>query len=129
MNKTKEPIVSKLKPIDNIKPIPISKKCQHCKQMKLVSEFEFNMSIPTKDHRAVTCENCMKKFEVEDQEDCNCHTADCIEGKFLSAVEAQLDTVLALSQNGMLIPQEILDLMVTIIEQDEENIKDLDKED
>jgi hypothetical protein len=41
------------------------------------------------------------------EEDCNCHSADCIEGKFLQAVEAQLDTLLALAENGMLIPDEL----------------------
>jgi hypothetical protein len=51
------------------------------------------MSLKTKDHRAVTCNNCMKKFEVQEEEPG--HTADCIENKFLLAVDAQLDTLLA----------------------------------
>ena len=121
MDKAKGPIVSKLKPIDNIKPIPISKKCQHCKKTKLLSEFEFDISLKTKDHRAVTCNNCMKQFEVDEQE--QSHTADCIENKFLSAVSAQLDTLLALAENGMLIPDEILEQMCDIIDQDEKNMK------
>ena len=131
MNKTKEPIVSKLKPIDNIKPIPISKKCKCCKQVKLLSDFEFDVSLPTKDHRAVTCNTCMKKFEVEEEEgeEEQGHTTDCIENKFLLAVATQLDALLALSQNGMLIPDEILEQMFTIVAQDERNMKDLEKED
>jgi hypothetical protein len=36
----------------------------------------------------------------------------------LEAVAAQLNTVLALSENGMLIPDEILDIMADIFEQD-----------
>jgi hypothetical protein len=87
VNKAKEPIVSKLKPIDNIKPIPINKKCIECKQLKLLSEFTLDMTLKTKDHRARTCNSCVEK------EDCNFHSADCIEGKFLQAVEAQLDTL------------------------------------
>lgn len=126
MNKAKGPIVSKLKPIDNIKPIPISKKCQHCKKTKLLSEFEFDISLKTKDHRAVTCNNCMKQFEVDEQE--QGHTTDCIESKFLSAVAAQLDTLLALSENGILIPDEILGLMCDIIDQDEKNMKENEKD-
>ena len=35
--------------------------------------------------------------------------------------------VLALSENGMLVPDEILDLMAAIFENDEANVKDLDK--
>lgn len=99
MNKTKEPITSKLKPIDNVKPIPVTKKCHVCKQLKLLSTLD--MSLKTKDHRARTCNSCME------EEECNCHSADCIEGRFLQAVEAQLDTLLALAENGMLIPDEI----------------------
>jgi uncharacterized membrane protein len=44
--------------------------------------------------------------------------------KFLQAVETQLDTLLALAENGMLIPDEILNLMAAIFEQDEKNMKD-----
>jgi hypothetical protein len=57
-----------------------------------------------------------------------CHSADCIEGKFLQAVEAQLDTLLALAENGMLIPDEILELMGNIVAQDEENMKKDEKD-
>jgi hypothetical protein len=124
MNKANEPIVSKLKPIDNVKPIPINKKCIECKQLKLLSEFRFDISLKTKDHRARTCNSCMEKAE----KDCNCHSADCIEGKFLQAVEAQLDTLLALAENGMLIPDEILELMGNIVAQDEENMKKDEKD-
>jgi hypothetical protein len=60
MDNAKEPITLKSKTI------PISKKCKYCKQVKLLSEFEFDVSLPTKDHRAVTCNTCMKKFEVEE---------------------------------------------------------------
>ncbi len=130
MNKAKESIKisNNLKRID-IKPIPISKKCKYCRQLKLVSEFEFDLNIPTKDHRAVTCIDCMKKFEVEEQEDYNCHSEDCITEKFLLAVSTQLDALKALSENGMLIPDEILEQMFDIIAQDERNSKDLDEED
>jgi hypothetical protein len=62
------------------------------------------------------------------EEDCNCHSADCIEGKFLQAVDAQLDTLLALAENGMLIPDEILELMGDIVAQDEENMKKDEKD-
>ena len=55
------------------------------------------------------------------------HTEDCIENKFLQAVAAQLDTLLALVENGMLVPDEILDLICSILEQDEKNMKDLDE--
>lgn len=113
----KEPIVPKLKPIDNVKPIPVTKKCHVCKQLKLLSEFTLDMTLKTKDHRARTCNSCME------QEEGNCHSADCIEGKFLQAVEAQLDTLLALAEDGMLIPDEILELMGNIVAQNEENMK------
>jgi hypothetical protein len=123
MNRANEHIVSKLKPIDNIKPIPINKRCSVCKQIKLLSEFEFDISLKTKDHRAVTCNSCMQESEAEEQG----HTADCIESKFLLAVATQLETLLALTENGMVIPDEILDLMCNILEQDEKNMKDLDE--
>lgn len=124
MNKTKESIVSKLKPIDNIKPIPISKKCQHCKENKLLSEFQFSIKLKTKDHRVRVCNNCIEKTEVEEQENCGCHSDDCITDKFLQVVETQLSTLLDLSENGVLIPDEILGLMAAIFEQDEQNLKD-----
>jgi hypothetical protein len=125
MNKDKGPIISKLKPIDNIKPIPISKRCSICKKIKLLSEFRFDISLKTKDHRAITCNSCMQQSEAEEQG----HSADCIENKFLLAVATQLDALLALAENGMLIPDEILDLMCNIMEKDEKNVKDLDKKD
>ena len=118
MNKAKEPIISRL---DNIKPIPINKKCSVCKQLKLLSEFVLDMSLKTKDHRARVCNSCIEERE---EEDCNCHTEDCIQGKFMDAVYTQLETLKAMAENGVLIPTEILELMATIFEQDEENMKE-----
>ena len=113
MNKAKEPIISRL---DNIKPIPINKKCSVCKQLKLLSEFVLDMSLKTKDHRSKVCNSCIA-------EDCNYHTEDCVQGKFMDAVYAQLETLKAMAENGVLIPDEILELMVTISEQDERNME------
>ena len=41
----------------------------------------------------------------------------------MEAVASQLNTVLALSQNGMLIPDEILAIMADIFKQNKENMK------
>jgi hypothetical protein len=118
MNKAKEPKISRLEPMGNIKPIPINKKCSVCKQLKLLSEYTFDMSLKTKDHRARVCNSCLEKREEED-----CHTEDCINGKFMDAVYAQLETLLAISENGVLIPDEILGLMCDIIDRDERNME------
>ena len=124
MNKTKEPITSQ----SNLKPIPISKKCQQCHKEKLINQFEFALSIPTKDHRAVTCNDCMNSFNVE-EENSNYHSQDCITEKIMEATYSQLETLLALSENGVDVPSEILEIMAKIFEQDERNMKDLEKKD
>ena len=102
---------------------PVTKKCRQCKQLKIISEFgEFDLSLKTKDHRSVTCNSCIDKMEVEEEEEG--HTAGCINEKFMNAVFAQLETLLALSENGVDVPSEILNLMAAIFEQDERNLKD-----
>jgi hypothetical protein len=85
------------------------------------------LTFETQDHHARVCNDCIEKMEKEEQEQKEGHSEDCITGKFLQAVEAQLETILALSENGVLIPDEILELMAAIFEQDEENMKDIDK--
>ncbi|MGA9151225.1 MAG: hypothetical protein WBZ36_11655 [Candidatus Nitrosopolaris sp.] len=56
------------------------------------------------------------------------HTADCIENKFLIAVDAQLDRLLALVENGMFVHDFILNKMFDIIVQEEENMKKDEKD-
>ena len=112
INKTKE--VSKSNP-------PVNKKCvlPYCHTTKLISEFEFGLEIKTDDHRSPACKACLERTEVKE-----CHSDACITDKFMDAVYSQLEVLLALSEDGVDVPVEILETMASIWEQDDKNLKE-----
>lgn len=107
---------NKEQPMMISKPIPIDKKCRICKEKKLLSEFQFKER--NKDKHDTVCKPCIEKIEENDRTP---HTQDCITDKFLDGVFQQLDCLLALVENGVEIPDEILEQFYYIIEQDERN--------
>ena len=46
---------------------------------------------------------------------------DCLTGKFLVSVYDQLDCLLALTENGVELPDEILEIIAEIVDQDCQN--------
>ena len=100
------------------KPIPIppiEKKCRICKERKLLLNFDINGK--TKDKRKNICKSCMASAE----DDQTPHTSDYITGKFLVSVYDQLDCLLALTENGVELPDEILEVMGEIVDHDCQN--------
>jgi len=93
-----------------MKTIPISKRCRICKEKKLFSEFDINDKI--KDKHDTICKSCI---ENEDQTP---HTSDYITSKFLLSVYDQLDCLLAVVENGVELPDDILELLSEIVDQD-----------
>ena len=93
-----------------VKPIPISKRCRICKEKKLFSEFDINDK--NKDKHDTICKSCIEK------EDQTPHTSDCITSKFLLGVYDQLDCLLALVENGVELPDDLLQLLNEIVDQD-----------
>jgi CBS domain-containing protein len=98
------------------KPIPVDKKCRVCKMRKLLAEFEINDK--ARDKRATICKTCMEERKRETECDQSGHTDVCIKNKFLIGVFNQLDCLLAFVESGMTVPDDILDIMHEIMEQD-----------
>lgn len=94
---------------------PIEKKCRICKERKLLLNFDINDK--AKDKHKNICKSCMASAE----EDQTPHTSDYITGKFLMSVYDQLDCLLALTENGVELPDEILEVMSEIVDQDCQN--------
>jgi len=63
-----------------------------------------------RDKRATTCKTCMEERKAETECDESGHTDVCIKNKFLIGVFNQLDSPLALVENGMPVPGDILDI-------------------
>ncbi len=93
---------------------PIEKKCRVCKERKLLLDFEIDQK--NKDKHENICKSCVTKVEEDDH-----HSPDCITNKFLIGVYTQLECLLALVEDGVELPDEILEILGEIVTQDIKN--------
>jgi superfamily II helicase len=82
---------------------PLEKRCRICKTKKLLSEFEINNNI--RDKRENICKSCS-----EPQPTC----PDCLEMKVVANAYTQLDLLLSLINDGLELPDDLLDLISQI---------------
>jgi len=109
----------------NLKRIPISKKCRRCKEEKLLSEFDLNLSGRSKDKHTSTCKACVQKQEETTDQDHWCGECNnCIQSEYLQGIYHSLTSLLGCvkrEEGRICLPIPILNVLIEIVKTDTAN--------
>ena len=102
-------------------PPPINKRCRSCREVKLLTEYDFSKK--SKDGRERTCKECKERKE---HKICTCPCDDCKDEKLLNSTYSLMELTLTRIDEGLVVPNDFRELVMVLAttlldEEDEDN--------
>jgi hypothetical protein len=107
-NRYTEPLINNGM-LDSVNPIPVDKKCRSCKEVKILSEYEFSKK--SKDGRKRTCKECK---EQKREKICICPCDNCKDEKLLDATYSLMELILARIDEGLVVSDDFRELVMAL---------------
>jgi hypothetical protein len=103
--------------------IPVDKKCRLCREVKLLTEYDFSKK--SKDGRQQVCKMCKERKE---HKICTCPCDNCKDEKLLEATYSLMEFVLTRIDEGLVVSNDFSELVMmlatTLLDQKDEKNND-----
>lgn len=100
-------------------PIPVDKKCRSCRDVKLLTDYDFSKK--SKDGRQQVCKECKERKE---HKICICPCDNCKDGKLLDATYSLMELTLTRIDEGLVVSNDFGELAMvlatTLLDQEDE---------